>query len=195
MDEMYNHLSVCLAHNINEYFGIQETKYILDQLEMKYPDLLKEILRYITVQRISEVIQRLIQERISVRNMRLVMEALALWSPREKDIITLVEHVRGALGRYICHKFSYSGEIKAIVISPEIEDRIRDGVRPTAGGTFLNLDASEAEMILDNLNWHFLESIFLLKTLFYWDLWIFVVLSKNLLNLVIETSKYFRTGN
>lgn len=61
MDEMYNHLSVCLAHNINEYFGIQETKYILDQLEMKYPDLLKEILRYITVQRISEVIQRLIQ--------------------------------------------------------------------------------------------------------------------------------------
>ncbi len=85
-----------------------------------------------------------------MRNMRLVMEALALWSPREKDIITLVEHVRGALGRYICHKFSYSGEIKAIVISPEIEDRIRDGVRPTAGGTFLNLDASEAEMILDN---------------------------------------------
>ncbi|HEB1110053.1 TPA: EscV/YscV/HrcV family type III secretion system export apparatus protein [Escherichia albertii] len=148
MDEMYNHLSVCLAHNINEYFGIQETKYILDQLEVKYPDL--EILRYITVQRISEVIQRLIQERISVRNMRLVMEALALWSPREKDIITLVEHVRGALGRYICHKFSYSGEIKAVVISPEIEDRIRDGVRPTAGGTFLNLDASEAEMILDN---------------------------------------------
>ncbi|EJB3979760.1 FHIPEP family type III secretion protein, partial [Escherichia coli] len=53
-------------------------------------------------------------------------------------------------GRYICHKFSYSGEIKAIVISPEIEDRIRDGVRLTAGGTFLNLDASEAEMILDN---------------------------------------------
>ncbi len=116
---------------------------------MKYPDLLKEILRYITVQRISEVIQRLIQERISVRSMP-VMEALALWSPREKDIITLVEHVRGALGRYICHKFSYSGEIKAIVISPKIEDRIRDGVRPTAGGTFLNLDASEAEMILDN---------------------------------------------
>lgn len=36
------------------------------------------------------------------------------------------------------------------MISPEIEDRIRDGVRPTAGGTFLNLDASEAEMILDN---------------------------------------------
>jgi flagellar biosynthesis component FlhA len=103
--------------------------------------------------------------------------------------------LRGALGRYICHKFSYSGEIKAIVISPEIEDRIRDGVRPTAGGTFLNLDASEAEMILDNFKLALSGINILLKTLFYWDLWIFVVLSKNLLNLVIEISKYFRTGN
>lgn len=151
MDELYNALSVYLAHNVTEYFGIQETKYILDQLENKYPDLLKEVLRYITIQRISEVIQRLIQERISVRNMRLIMESLALWAPREKDIITLVEHVRTTLARYISHKFSYSGEIKAIVVSQEIEDRIRAGVRPTAAGTFLNLEPSETEFIIDKL--------------------------------------------
>lgn len=151
VDELYNSLSVYLAHNITEYFGIQETKYILDQLDNKYPDLLKEVLRYITIQRIAEVIQRLIQERISVRNMRLIMESLALWAPREKDIITLVEHVRTSLARYISHKFSYSGEIKAIVVSQEIEERIRAGVRPTAAGTFLNLEPSETEMIIDKL--------------------------------------------
>lgn len=151
MDELYNALSVFLAHSIAEYFGIQETKYILDQLEIKYPDLLKEVLRYITIQRISEVIQRLVQERISVRNMRLIMESLALWAPREKDIIALVEHVRSTLARYISHKFSYSGEIKAVVVSEEIEDRIRAGIRPTAAGTFLNLEPSETEMIIDKL--------------------------------------------
>lgn len=151
MDELYNSLSVYLAHNITEYFGIQETKYILDQLDNKYPDLLKEVYRYITIQRIAEVLQRLIQERISVRNMRLIMESIALWAPREKDIITLVEHVRASLARYISHKFSYSGEIKAIVVSQEIEDRIRAGVRPTAAGTFLNLEPSETEMIIDKL--------------------------------------------
>ncbi|WP_447283538.1 FHIPEP family type III secretion protein [Escherichia coli] len=135
---------------------------------MKYPDLLKEILRYITVQRISEVIQRLILERISVRNMRLVMEALALWSPREKDNHTCRACTRCIRSLHLPRKFSYLVEIKAIVISPEIEDRIRDGVRPTAGGTFLNLDASEAEMDLDNFKVALSAIIFLLKTLFYW---------------------------
>lgn len=148
-DELYKCLSVYLAHNISEYFGIQETKYILDQMEMKYPDLLKEVLRYITIQRIAEVLQRLIQERISVRNMRLVMESLALWAPREKDIIILVEHVRGALARYICHKFAHAGEIRAVVVSPILEEKIRNGIRPTAAGTFLNLEPAEAESIID----------------------------------------------
>lgn len=151
MEEMYNYLSVYLSHNIAEFFGIQETKLILDQLETKYPDLLREVLRYLTVQRVSEVLQRLIQERISVRNMRLIMEALALWAPREKDIITLVEHVRGALARYICHKFAYSGELRVVVMSPEIEEIIRNGVRPTATGTFLNLEPSETEAVMEKL--------------------------------------------
>ncbi|EDY5736407.1 EscV/YscV/HrcV family type III secretion system export apparatus protein [Salmonella enterica] len=149
MDELYNVLSVFLAHNISEFFGIQETKYILEQLEIKYPDLLKEVLRYVTIQRIAEVIQRLIKERISVRNMRLIMESLAQWAPREKDIIVLVEHVRSTMARYISHKFSYSGEIKSVVVSKEIEDRIRSGVRPTAAGTFLNLEPSETEEIIE----------------------------------------------
>lgn len=80
------------------------------------------------------------------------------------------------------------------MISPEIEDRIRDGVRPTAGGTFLNLDASEAEMILDNFKLALsginipIKDIILLGSV---DIRRFI---KNLLNLVIETSKYFRTG-
>ena len=82
------------------------------------------------------------------------------------------------------------------MISPEIEDRIRDGVRPTAGGTFLNLDASEAEMILDNFKLALsginipIKDIILLGSV---DIRRFY--QKNLLNLVIETSKYFRTGN
>ncbi|HDL6964078.1 TPA: EscV/YscV/HrcV family type III secretion system export apparatus protein [Yersinia enterocolitica] len=151
-DELYQCLSVYLAHNISEYFGIQETKYILDQMETKYPDLLKEVLRYITIQRITEVLQRLIQERISVRNMRLIMESLALWAPREKDIIILVEHVRGALARYICHKFSHAGEIRVVAISTNIEEKIRDGIRPTAAGTFLNLEPADAESVIDLFN-------------------------------------------
>jgi type III secretion protein V len=149
IDEFYQCFAVLLSRNVNEYFGIQETKQMLDKLEGRYPDLLKEVYRHATVQRIAEVLQRLLSERISIRNMKLVMETLAHWAPREKDVITLVEHVRGALARYICDKFSSRDELRALVMSPELEDVIRKGVRSTSGGSFLNLEPEQAESVLD----------------------------------------------
>lgn len=151
-EELYYVFSSYLAHNIAELFGIQETKTVLDNLESKYPDLIREVLRYLTIQRIAEVIQRLVQERISVRNMRLVMESLAVWGPREKDIIVIVEHVRGALCRYISGKFAVSGEIKALALSRDVEEIFRSGIRQTSSGTYLNLEPSESDMISDIIN-------------------------------------------
>ena len=149
LDELYHAMAALLARHVNEYFGVQETKHMLDQLEAKYPDLLKEVQRHATVQRIAEVLQRLLVERISVRNMKLIMEALALWAPREKDVINLVEHVRGALARYICHKFAHGGELRAMMLSAEAEDMVRKGIRQTSSGSFLNLEPAASDELMD----------------------------------------------
>ena len=149
IDELYQCFATLLAHHVNEYFGVQETKQMLDLLEEKFPDLLKEVLRHATVQRISEVLQRLLSERISIRNMKLIMESLAHWAPREKDVIALVEHVRGSLARYICHKFAVGNELRAIVLSAEIEDVVRKGIRQTSNGSFLNLEPADSEELMD----------------------------------------------
>ncbi|MBY0446804.1 MAG: FHIPEP family type III secretion protein, partial [Burkholderiales bacterium] len=149
IDELYQCFATLLAHHVNEYFGVQETKQMLDLLEGKYPDLLKEVLRHATVQRIAEVLQRLLSERISIRNMKLIMESLAHWAPREKDVIALVEHVRGSLARYICHKFAVGNELRAIVVSAEIEDVVRKGIRQTSNGSFLNLEPADSEELMD----------------------------------------------
>ncbi|GAB3629532.1 EscV/YscV/HrcV family type III secretion system export apparatus protein [Pandoraea terrae] len=150
-DELYRLACGVLSHNVNEYFGIQETKTMLDRIEDNYPDLIKEVLRHVTLQRITEILQRLVAERISVRNMKLILEVLALWAPKEKDVINLVEHVRGALGRYICHKFADGGELRAIMLSPETEDRVRRGIRQTPAGAFLNLDPADADDIVERI--------------------------------------------
>ncbi|MFP2423876.1 EscV/YscV/HrcV family type III secretion system export apparatus protein [Pseudescherichia vulneris] len=149
IDEVYHTLAAILIRHINEYFGVQETKNMLDKLEEKYPDLMKEVLRHATVQRISEVLQRLLGEKISVRNMKLIMEAIALWAPREKDVISLVEHIRGAMSRYICHKFAHSNSLQVIMLSGEFEERIRAGIRNTSAGTFLNLDPAVSDELMD----------------------------------------------
>ncbi|CAY74532.1 Type III secretion apparatus InvA [Erwinia pyrifoliae DSM 12163] len=151
VNEFYSCISTLLVHNISEFFGIQEAKTLLDDLEKKYPDLLKECYRNNTVQRITEVFQRLLKERISIRNMRLILEALVQWAPKEKDPIMLVEHVRGVLARYISSRFSAEGRIRTVVMSHDMESIIRDGIRQTSGGTFVNLPPLETENIIKSL--------------------------------------------
>ncbi|EGH0606706.1 EscV/YscV/HrcV family type III secretion system export apparatus protein, partial [Escherichia coli] len=149
--ELYSSLSIYLVHNISEFFGIQETKQMMDRVEQKYPEVIKEVMRYMTIQRTCEILQRLLIERISVRNIKAIMEALAEWAPKEKDIINLTEHARGALSRYICQKFTFHGELKAIVLSVETEQIIRDNIRQTASGAFVNISPTEAENLLNKI--------------------------------------------
>jgi len=148
-DEFYLSISLILTRYIHEFFGVQETKNLLDELEPKYPELLKETYRHSSVQKMSEVLQRLLGERISVRNIKLILDAMTKWAPKEKDVITLVEHIRTAMGRYISNKFSGGGKIRAVMISQQIEDRVRNGIKQTAMGTFLNLEPHEMGEIMD----------------------------------------------
>ncbi|WP_338474475.1 EscV/YscV/HrcV family type III secretion system export apparatus protein [Pseudomonas sp. MS646] len=151
-EECYRCLVTLLARNIREFFGVQETKQLLDEMESRYPDLLKEVYRHVTVQKIAEVLQRLIGERISVRNMKLVLESLAHWASREKDVLALVEHVRGAMARYISNKFAQGNDLRVLLLSPEFEEGIRRGIRQTSGGSFLNLEPAESEELMDRLS-------------------------------------------
>lgn len=151
-EECYRCLVTLLARNIQEFFGVQETKQLLDEMEARYPDLLKEVYRHVTVQKIAEVLQRLIGERISVRNMKLVLESLAHWASREKDVLALVEHVRGAMARYISNKFAQGNDLRVLLLSAEFEEVVRRGIRQTSGGSFINLEPAESEELMDRLS-------------------------------------------
>lgn len=150
-DEFYRCVVPLLVKLVPEFFGIQETKTMLDHVEKGAPDLMKEVTRSMSVQKISEVLQRMLAERISIRNMKLILEALAQWGPREKDVIALVEHVRAAMARYISDKFSIGGRLRVIMVSPETEELFRKSVRQNSSGAFLNLDPQSSEEIIDRL--------------------------------------------
>lgn len=152
IDEIYFNMANILTRYVHEYFGIQEAKQEIDNLEERYPDLIKEVVRHATIQRIAEILQRLINEKISIKNMKLIMETIAQWAPKEKDVILLVEHIRSALGRYICHKFSRGNNLNVILLSNENEEVIRSNIRNTSAGAFLNLEPKESEYLLDKIS-------------------------------------------
>lgn len=143
-----------VLRNVGELFGIQEAKHVLDALEKRFPELVKEAYRHMPIQRVAEVLQRLLREDVSIRNMKVVLETLAQWGQREKDVILLVEHVRSALARYISARFARDGRIPAILVSSQVEDQIRSGIRQSQGAAYLNLEPSESNELMDRFALH-----------------------------------------
>lgn len=150
-EELHQLVHDALMRNIGELFGIQETKYLLDETEKRFPELLKEVHRHIPVQRVAEVLQRLQREGVSIRNMKIILETLAQWGQREKDVILLVEHVRTGLARYISSQHARNDRIAAVLLAPDTEHLVRSGIRQSQGAAFLNLDPAQAEQLLDRL--------------------------------------------
>ena len=143
-----------VLRNVGELFGIQEAKHVLDALEKRFPELVKEAYRHMPIQRVAEVLQRLLREDVSIRNMKVVLETLAQWGQREKDVILLVEHVRSALARYISARFARDGRIPAILVSSQVEDQIRSGIRQSQGAAYLNLEPAESNELMDRFALH-----------------------------------------
>ncbi|WOH64335.1 type III secretion system export apparatus subunit SctV [Bradyrhizobium sp. BWA-3-5] len=129
--------------------GIQETRELLGRMEQEYPDLVKEVLRTTTIPRIAEVLRRLLDEGIPIRNTRLLLEALAEWSEREKNAVLLTEYVRATLKRQICFRYANAHRVvAAFIIERETEDIVRGAVRETAVGPYLVLDDWQSEKLL-----------------------------------------------
>jgi type III secretion protein V len=122
------------------FLGIQEVQWIFERLTADYPGLMAEVQKVLPLQRISEVLRRLLEEQVPIRNMRAICESLVLWGPKEKDVLLLTEYVRGDLGRYLSHRATGgSGALSAVLLDPQIEKMIREAVKPTPAGNYLAL--------------------------------------------------------
>ena len=141
-----------LSRNAARFIGIQETRALLTRLEGRYGDLVKEVTRTTPVQRIADVLRRLVDEGVSVRNPRLVLEALAEWGEREANVVLLTEYVRAALKRQICHRYANAHRVvPAYMVERAAEDTIRSAVRDTAVGPYLVLEDKVSEGLLERV--------------------------------------------
>ena len=145
------HLSRIMRRYAHEFVGIQETQSYLDFAARGVPKLVEEVVpKTLSVAQVNDVLQRLVQEGISIRDLKSILEALSEWGRVEKDATQLTEYVRAAMRRYI--SFRYAGVRETLfvhMLDPEIEDVIRGAIRRTSTGTFLSLDPNIAHDILE----------------------------------------------
>ncbi|HET9646390.1 MAG TPA: flagellar biosynthesis protein FlhA [Burkholderiaceae bacterium] len=138
---------LALRRNTPLFVGTQEATNLLTRASNDIPDVVKEVLRALPLQRVAEVLRRLVGEGVSIRNLRDILEALAEVGQREKDAHTLTEFARIALKRQISHCVAESGCVRAVLLEPALEDMLRQAVRVSAGVSQLALDPEMAQRV------------------------------------------------
>jgi flagellar biosynthesis protein FlhA len=135
------HLTEIIKHHAAEILGRQEMQGILDALKKDYPAVVEEVLKYLSLGQIQKVVQNLLKEQVSIRNMTAILEALADYGPATKDAQFLTEKARQALSRQLCLQYTDTEKVlRVLTIEPTLEQKIIDSKVETVSGIISALE-------------------------------------------------------
>lgn len=152
-------LTRVLERHTAEFIGVQETRYLMDAMEGRYGELVKELQRQMPVGKVAEILQRLVEEDVSIRDLRTIFGALVTWAPKEKDNVMLTEYVRIALRRHVCGRFSKNKTwLPVLRLGEGAENLIRESIRQTSAGTYSALGDKHSRLILSKIKTAFTKN-------------------------------------
>jgi type III secretion protein V len=129
-----------IRRRADAFVGMQEVQSLIRRVDTQLPDLVAELHRTVPLQRIADVLRRLVQEGVSLRYLREIFESLIGWGAKEKDVVMLTEYIRVDLGRLVSARYANGeGKLCAWVLDPETEQLVRQAVQTGAAGSFLAL--------------------------------------------------------
>ena len=147
------HLTEIIRQYISELLTRQDVQNLVNNMKETNPSLVEELVpKLLGIGEIQKVLQNLLKEGISIRDLLTIMETLADYAPTTRDADILTEYVRQSLKRAISTKFFSSHETTSVVtLDPKIEQEIMGSVKQTENGAFLNMDPARTRAIMDSL--------------------------------------------
>lgn len=150
---MATHLTELLRKHASELLGRQEVQNLLDNLSKSYPKAVEELVpNLISLGILQKVMQNLIRERISIRDLLTIVETLADYAILTKDPDLLTEYVRNKLSRSIISPYiGEDGFLKLITMDPGVEDLLIQGIQKADHGSYLSMDPKIADSIIASI--------------------------------------------
>lgn len=147
------HLTEIIRQYISELLTRQDVQNLINNLKETNPSLVEELIpKLLGLGEIQKVLQNLLREGISIRDLLTIMETLADYAPTTRDTDILTEYVRQSLKRAISTKYFPPHETTNVVtLDPKIEQEIMGSVKQTESGAFLNLDPSRSRAIMESV--------------------------------------------
>ncbi len=147
-------IRAALLRRLGFFLGIQETADLINNSNQDYPDLIKEMLRFVAPQRLAEIMRRLLQECIPIRNLRDLYEAIIDAGSREKDITLIVEMVRVSLKHQISDRFTDENRnLRVLLVHPDVEDALHQSMRNSNNGQF-SIDPGLYKQLMEVMSSH-----------------------------------------
>ncbi len=120
------HLAELIRRHAHELLSRAETKRLLDSVNDTHPKLMEELLpKLMTLGEIQKVLQQLLREQVSIRNLGSILEAMVEFAPQSKDVVFLTEQIRQALGRNIVRPLlDQEGGLNVLTLERSLEEQI-----------------------------------------------------------------------
>ena len=147
------HLTEIIRQYIAELLTRQDVQNLVNNLRETNPSLVEELVpKLLGLGEIQKVLQNLLREGISIRDLLSIFETLADYAATTRDTDILTEYVRQSLKRAISNKFFPANETTSVVtLDPKLEQEIMGSVKQTEQGAYLTLDPSKTKAIMDSV--------------------------------------------
>ncbi|MCR5619816.1 MAG: flagellar biosynthesis protein FlhA [Lachnospiraceae bacterium] len=147
------HLTEIIRQHIDELLTRQDVQNLVNNVKENNPNLVDELVpKLLGLGDIQKVLQNLLREGVSIRDLLTILETLADYATTTRDTDILTEYVRQALKRAISARyFSLNDTNSVVTLDPKIEQEIMAGVKQTENGSFINIDPARTHEILESV--------------------------------------------
>lgn len=144
------HLTEIIRQHIAELLTRQDVQHLVDNMKESNPSLVDELVpKMLSLGEIQKVLQNLLKEGISIRDLLTVFETLADYAQTTRDTDILTEYVRQSLKRAISNRYFPQNETTSVItLDPKLEKEIMANVKQTEQGSYLTLDPDKTKAIM-----------------------------------------------
>jgi flagellar biosynthesis protein FlhA len=148
------HLTEVFRRHLAEFLGRQEVQSLLDNLAKTAPKVVEELVPgTLSLGVVQKVLQNLVRENVSIRDLLTIVETLADFGPTAKNSEVLTEFVRERLARTIVKPYMDSqGALPIITLDGKAEQTLQEALRQTDNGAYLALSPGAAQRLMHNIN-------------------------------------------
>ncbi|WP_342542763.1 flagellar biosynthesis protein FlhA [Paenisporosarcina sp. FSL H8-0542] len=148
------HLTEVIKKHAHELIGRQEVKTLVENIRENSPAVIEELIpNLMAIGEVQKVLMKLLKEKVSIRNLLVILETLADYSPQTKDTDVLTEYVRQALSRQITLQYTNPNEaLQVITAGASLEKKFAESVHRTEQGSYLSIDPEASQIIFQKIS-------------------------------------------